>query len=70
MQSRHVFFLIRMVLSPKWVFSPLKSFFALRMSRSTSATFFFDIAKTPPRFLARKDLPSPEIVEEIVITFL
>src|SRR5260221_13650751 len=72
MHSRQIFFLISTVLSPI-VDDPMFPnivFFILRMSKSTRATFLFDMASTAPRLAARKDFPSPEMEEEIAITFL
>src|SRR5579862_6236365 len=71
MHSRQVFLLMRMVLIPLIGDSPvpLSLNLALRISKSSKATFLFDMAKTPPRFFARKDFPSPEMDEEMVITF-
>src|SRR5215469_5617392 len=63
--SFHVFLLINTVLRPLKFGSPLacSDNFAFLMSKSSRATFLLDIARTPPRFLARKDFPSPEIDE-------
>src|SRR5258706_11093990 len=72
MHSRQMFFLISTALSPivDGPMFPNIVFFILRISKSTRATFLLDMASTAPRLAARKDFPSPEIDDEIAITFL
>src|SRR5258706_270416 len=72
MHSRQVLFLMSTVLRPMadCPLFPNTVFFILRISKSTSATFLLDMASTAPRLTARKDFPSPEIDDEIAITFL
>ena len=70
-QSFHESFPINTVLMPLDL-SPISAgrfIFGFRISKSSKITLLLETAITAPRFIAIKDLPSPDTVEDTAIIF-